>query len=499
MPKAFALAVTLAVIAIGTEFASGGPVEARDVAGVPFHAQGEKAGEPTQDSIILLTRLTAVEQGEIEQDVPGMDGRARFEISESPEFKDSRKTPWVEATKENDHTIKQTVTDLKPGRDYWYRVQITDATGKGERIGPARSFKTAPAVDQRRNVRFAVITGQGYERRDNDRGHIGFEGIDKVGIDFLALTGDTLYYDGAAGGIPKSLWPAGVTRSEEVYKAVLKLMEEMSDDEAVLWLRKHWHAMYALPIQREFFGKYAGYWEVDDHDYHKDNCDEYYRPGSIVFREQNSVPERTWRTARWGQGLQIWMLEGRELRNKKAKPATIWGREQFDWLVESLADSDATFKVVISPSPFIGSGRAGGYGFTGSYHDNHGYPPYLEERKAFLDQIQERGVKDIYFVCGDRHAKFHTRGKESRIHEFCCGSLSAKHYARGSFYPDKDVSGLVDVLHDMDLEKTGGFLCVEVDVADESRRPTIAFTFHDPDGNKLDGWLFSNKVKVREQ
>ncbi len=127
---------------------------------VPFHAQGERAGNPTQDSVILLTRLTAVEEGEIECDVPGMDGRACFEISETPDFKDSRLTPWTEATKENDHTIKQTVTGLEPGRDYWYRVHITDASAGGERVGSARAFKTAPSADQPRNVRFVAITGR---------------------------------------------------------------------------------------------------------------------------------------------------------------------------------------------------------------------------------------------------------------------------------------------------------------------------------------------------
>ena len=62
-------AVALVLFAFVVGLASGGPLEAREVTTLPFHAQGEKAGDPTQDSIILLMRLTAVEQGEIEQDV----------------------------------------------------------------------------------------------------------------------------------------------------------------------------------------------------------------------------------------------------------------------------------------------------------------------------------------------------------------------------------------------------------------------------------------------
>jgi hypothetical protein len=246
--------------------------------------------------------------------------------------------------------------------------------------------------------------------------------------------------------------------------------------------------MYALPIQREFFGKYAGYWEVDDHDYRSDNCSEFYKPGSIVFREQNPVSERTYRTVRWGKGLQIWLLEGRECRNRKAKPPTIWGREQFDWLVKSLAESDAVFKVLISPSPVVGSGM---HPTTGPYSDNHTHAPFLEERAAFFGQIRERGVTDLYVICGDRHSKYHTRSKEYGIHESCCGALSAKHGARGNFAPGEDKSGLVDLLHDPDPHRTGGFLCVEVNIANQDRKPTIVFTHYGAKGNKLAGWLFS--------
>ncbi len=62
MRNAFQLAVTLALFVVGATSASGGPPESVDVAKATFHAQGEKVGDPTQDSIILLTRLTAVEQ-----------------------------------------------------------------------------------------------------------------------------------------------------------------------------------------------------------------------------------------------------------------------------------------------------------------------------------------------------------------------------------------------------------------------------------------------------
>lgn len=460
--------------------AVGGYGKDSEICGLAFHAQGEKAGDATGDSVILLTRLTAVKDGDIECDVPGREGLACFEISQTPDFSDSRMTVWARATEENDHTIKQKVTGLQPGCDYWYRVHIKAASGKGSRVGPARSFKTAPSPEQMRNIRFVVITGQGYQTRDSDRGHHAYLAMDKLAPDFIALTGDTVYYDGPAGGVPRNVLPPGV----DTGKAFMQKLRQMTKEQAVFWLRKHWHAMYALPIQREFFGKYTGYWQVDDHDYRSDDWSRgHYEPGSVVFREQNPVPQRTYRTIHWGRGLQIWLVEGREFRNTKITPATIWGRQQFEWLVSSLEESDAVFKVLISPTPVVGSGQK-------SHPDNHGCPPFTEERQAFFEEIQKRQVENLYIVCGDKHRKHHSRAKDYGIHEFCCGALSAKH--GGNFWPPVDKSGLLDLLHDENPRWAGGFLCVEVNVGDKTS-PTIVFTHYDSDGNKQAGWLFSSQ------
>lgn len=65
------------------------------------------------------------------------------------------------------------------------------------------------------------------------------------------------------------------------------------------------------------------------------------------------------------------------------------------------------------------------------------------------------------------------------MHEFCCGALSPKH--GGHFWPPKDESGLLDLLHEENPKKLGGFLMVDVQV--ENRRPRIIFTHYDAGGN----------------
>ena len=119
---------------------------------IPFNAQGEKSGDPTQNSVILLSRLTAVAKGELEYDVPGMIGKARFEISENEDFTGSTFTDWKEGNSMNDFTIKQKVDGLRSGTQYFYRAIFADIHGEVEKKGTLRKFKTAysPNITKKR-------------------------------------------------------------------------------------------------------------------------------------------------------------------------------------------------------------------------------------------------------------------------------------------------------------------------------------------------------------
>ena len=90
-----------------------------------FHAQGEMAGEVTQNSVILQSRLTwghvliDDQPGWPDGDVPGCPGVACFQISTSEYFVDSFKTEWIEAVPEYDFIVKTKVEGLKPGTRYY--------------------------------------------------------------------------------------------------------------------------------------------------------------------------------------------------------------------------------------------------------------------------------------------------------------------------------------------------------------------------------------------
>src|SRR6185436_6509670 len=83
--------------------------------------------------------------------------------------------------------------------------------------------------------------------------------------------------------------------------------------------------------------------------------------GLGIFREQVPMGERTYRTFRWGKGVQVWFVEGRDFRSpntmKDGPTKTIWGKEQKQWVFDTLRKSDADFKILISPTPLVGPDR----------------------------------------------------------------------------------------------------------------------------------------------
>ena len=105
-------------------------------------------------------------------------------------------------------------------------------------------------------------------------------------------------------------------------------------------------------------------------------------------------------------------------KDKDGPNKSIWGKEQKEWLKNTLLASNATFKVLVSPTPMIGPDDA--YKI-----DNHcNTDGFLYERDEFFKWVKDKGLdkKGFYLVCGDRHWQYHSVSKEG-IEEFSCGAL----------------------------------------------------------------------------
>jgi alkaline phosphatase D len=434
---------------------------------------GFKVGEVSERSAIVWTRLTAVTKPnsavlgqEPAQEVadagiaglpgavPGMAGDASLAISSQANFSDAKEYAGARVTGASDFTHKWTVENLQPATKYFVRVT---ARGTGGRATAQKdgSFTTAPPGDQWQEIRFAVMTCQSHRHRDEGDGFRIYPSMQKAGIRFYIAAGDDVYYDSDP--------PLAST---------------------VAMARFHWNRMYGLPMLVEFHRHVPGYFEKDDHDSYRN--DGWPPPGTIidstdvlegqlnfakgvkVFREQNPLAEKTYRTFRWGKGLQIWLTEGRDYRSPNnmadGPEKTIWGREQREWLKSGILASDADFKVIISPTPIVGPDRV-------NKNDNHSNRGFAYEGNEFRKWTQDNKLSNLFICNGDRHWQYHSVDPATGLNEFSCGPASDIH-ASGS-------PGLDPTYHKFH-RVLGGFLTVGV--SREGGRPAITFRHHDVNG-----------------
>ncbi len=219
--------------------------------------------------------------------------------------------------------------------------------------------------------------------------------------DFYVHTGDIEYYD-----------------KPEPYAMTEELM------------RFKWDRLFALPLQREFWAQTTTYFMKDDHDALRNDAwpGQWYgtvsweRGLKIFDQEQFPANEKPYKTIRWGKDLQIWITEGRNYRSPNTDPdgpdKTIWGKEQKEWVFRTMEESDATFKILISPDPIIGPDRKKKY-------DNYSNSNWKYEGDEIRDFINKH---DNIFICnGDRHWQYVSHIENTNLWEFSCGAGSDSH------------------------------------------------------------------------
>ena len=268
----------------------------------------------------------------------------------------------------------------------------------------------------------------------------------KLNPDFFVNAGDIIYYDALA-------------KTAEL-------------------ARYHWQRMYSWPDTVDFHRRVASFFIKDDHDTWRNDCwplmqspymhEFTFRQGQAIFLEQVPMGQRTYRTQRFGRDLQIWLVEGRDFRTPNTMPdgpdKTIWGAKQKQWFRDTLAASDATFRILVSPTPLVGPDRAN----KRDNHANAGFAHEGRELRSFL-----AGQKNTLVICGDRHWQYMSVDPATKLKEFACGPASDVHaggWQQSDYRPDA---------HRF-LRVAGGFLSVACERADKG--PTLVVRHHDVDG-----------------
>lgn len=454
---------------------------ARTCLGEVHHAQGEMAGEITDTSVFLQSRLTAIPGPDLgaQGDIPGSFGVACFEWSDQPDFSAAQRTSWMQAEPDRDFIVRTPLTGLRPGTAYVYRLIFGEAT-TATKTGPTRHFKTLGTGDP--HVSFCMGSCMNYypfmsgkangggpisaTPEDKRLGYPVFAAMHALKPDFFIGTGDIVYYD----------------------------QPSQSPASTLTELRKKWHEQFRFPRLVEFFAHTPAYWSKDDHDFRFNDAD-LLKPGKLpapatgieVFREQmplvaiGDLSTPTYRTHRIHRHVQLWFTEGRDFRSPNASPdgpeKSLWGSAQREWLRRTLQESDATWKIIISPTPMIGPDDA-------NKRDNHAnLGGFKHEADSFFAWARAQGIQRLMTFCGDRHWQYHSI-HPSGVEEFACGALNDENSRRG-VPPGKgtDPEALIRQPYTY-AEPTGGFLRVVITSAPDTEA-TLRIEFRDDTGTVL--------------
>lgn len=453
------------IVFITTIFLSTLQVSAQKV----FFTTGFKITELTDRSVIIWTRLCSQEKPnpvvharketvfrhpvDFNENMPvdkmdgGVKGASGFVRISLVSGNQQINSGWRRVSEKDDFTAKVFFEKLKPGRCYQVLLEAgpTASAVSGTEKG---NFCTAPSINTIVPVSLTSSTCQYFWSYDDDkRGFKTYDSMNRLTPDFYIQTGDYVYYDKPG--------PLATTSAKARHK---------------------WHAMDSWPSLVNFYKSTPVYLLKDDHDLLADDAgpaspaygELKFSDGLMIWHENVPLRDKPYRTFRWGKDLQVWLMEGREFRSNRkvgeASANTIWGAKQKEWIARTLNASDATFKLVFSPTPIVGPDRE-------NKSDNHANKTYKQEGdwiRKFL-----AGTPGCFVVSGDRHWQYVSRDTKTGLIEFGSGPVSDNH-AQGWDPKDQRPE------HKF-LRVKGGFMGIKVDRLDG--KPFIQFTHYDVNGS----------------
>lgn len=385
--------------------------------------------------------------------VRGAEGQVRFIVED-----DSRRrleSAWIPVTAKNDFTAHFHFTQLAP--DTRYRVRVEGRASAGGAIATVQGrFSTLPPETAAKPLNLVTSTCQYFWSFDDPiRGFRTYDSMRRLNPDLYIHTGDYVYYDKPG--------PLATTYEKARHK---------------------WHAMDGWPALREFYEQVPVYMIKDDHDLLVNDVypdiEPYgeltYKEGLMLWYQNVPLPEKPYRTFRWGRDLQVWLVEGREFRTPNHLPdqpgKSVWGDEQKEWFMRTVEASDARFKILFSPTPVVGPDRD-------RKRDNHANSVYATEGawlRAYL-----AGHPNMFVVNGDRHWQYVSRDAETGLTEFGSGAVSDFH-AQGWDPDDKRPEHRF-------LRVKGGFLNIRLEY--DSATPRLSFVHRNVEGEKVHEEYFS--------
>ncbi|WP_439661711.1 alkaline phosphatase D family protein [Lentzea sp. HUAS TT2] len=404
-------------------FLKAGAVAGAVTAGTSLPASAEEAvfqhgvasGDPLPDGILLWTRVVT-------------SSPVRWEVAADASFARIVRRGVTHTGPWRDHTVKVEVSGLRPATRYWYRFRADGV------VSPVGRTKTAPApTDDCASLRFGVAACSNWIA-----GYFAAYGYlaSRDDLDAVIHLGDYIYEYSDPG---------------------VRVTEPQRECETLADYRIR-HAQYKTdPHLQQLHATHPFIVTWDDHESAENSS-------SIGSPVHDPATEGPWgarlaaatqayfewmpvregklsRRVRFGRLADLTMLDLRSYRT----PSTILGDAQRSWLVETLTDGCARWKLVgnsvmmaplkIPPLP----GQP-----TTNTDQWDGYPA---DRETVLKALDRAGMKNTVFLTGDIHSSWAINvplGDRSVASEFVATSVTSDNFDERIGVPPRTGSLVVE-------------------------------------------------------
>ncbi|WP_447974132.1 alkaline phosphatase D family protein [Nitrospira sp. Kam-Ns4a] len=363
-------------------------------------SHGVALGDLTSTSAVLWVRTVGSASVRVEwtpETEPSPDGASAGQTGRGGGVVSGRTEP------RRDFTASLLLSELAPGTPYRYRVFVSaEQDGEPPPGVPAAigRFTTPPAaeVSQPVTLLWAGDLGGQQRCRRPEGGYAIFDRMLERQPAFALLLGDLVYSDDRCPSPPSVPGGDFLATTLNGFRA------------------KHRYQRGDAALQR-FLAAVPVYVTWDDHEI-RNNFAGPYEPLMSLGRQalfeywpiapSSGEPYRLYRSIRYGADLEIFLLDTRQYRSRNSDPdgpgKTMLGAAQRSWLLDGLARSTATWKVIATSVPLAipkpGSPTAPGYDSWARGADGTGFQTEL---KTIVAAMLERRIRNVVWLSADVH------------------------------------------------------------------------------------------------
>ena len=356
----------------------------------PFY-HGVASGDPLQESVLIWTRVTPKLK---RKEIP-----VEWEIASDENFQNILQTGQATTFPNRDFTVKVVVHNLQPNTKYYYRFKSLD------RYSKTGTTKTLPIGNEPVNLAFMSCSNieWGYFNT--------YAAVLKDDVDAVVHLGDYLYEYGPnvygdTTFIRKNI-PSHEIISLQDYRdrySQYRLDEDLQNLHAQVPFINIWDDH---EITNNAYSTGAANHQEDEGDY-----EDRKRTARQVYYEWLPIREGEthYRKFSFGNTLDLFMLDERlEARTMQPDSLTdprrtasdhkLLGDKQMEWLIRSLKESSATWKVIGNQVIF----SYADWGYKTFRRNMDSWDGYPNDQITLSNAIQENAVENVVFVTGDTH------------------------------------------------------------------------------------------------